>query len=167
VLEALWVPKYTNVTAYYDYPGFSEIMVAIAKSRQRHRLSANPNEMRENFVLHAKMENFPFTPSEEGTIERHRFTRRMTAYQSWVRLFVVPLLFVLIDKMFKNIFSLICSENRSGILPLTHSEGVAETSIHSFHSRLISEGLEEVSQIFLRDTHILPKLLSYEEYYRR
>jgi hypothetical protein len=30
--------------------------------------------------------------------------------------------------------------------------------IHTYHSRFIPEGVAEVSQIFLRDTHILPKL---------
>jgi hypothetical protein len=28
----------------------------------------------------------------------------------------------------------------------------------TYHSRFISEGVAEVSQIFLRDTHVLPKL---------
>jgi hypothetical protein len=32
-----------------------------------------------------------------------------------------------------------------------------------YHSRLIPEGVAEVSQIFLRDTHVSPKLVSYEE----
>jgi hypothetical protein len=39
--------------------------------------------------------------------------------------------------------------------------------IHTYHSRFIPEGVAEVSQIFLRDTHVLPKLVSYEEHYRR
>jgi hypothetical protein len=34
------------------------------------------------------------------------------------------------------------------------------------HSRFIPEGLA-VSQIFFRDTHVLPKLVSYEEHCRR
>jgi hypothetical protein len=29
--------------------------------------------------------------------------------------------------------------------------------IHTFHSRFIPEGVAEVSQIFLRDTHAIPK----------
>jgi hypothetical protein len=33
--------------------------------------------------------------------------------------------------------------------------------IYTYHWRLIPEGVE-VSQIFLRDTHVLPKLFSYE-----
>jgi hypothetical protein len=37
--------------------------------------------------------------------------------------------------------------------------------IHTYHSRFIPEGIAEVSQIFLRDTHVLPKLVSYEEHY--
>jgi hypothetical protein len=35
------------------------------------------------------------------------------------------------------------------------------------HSRFIPEGVVEVSQIFLRDTHVLLKLVSYEEHCRR
>jgi hypothetical protein len=34
--------------------------------------------------------------------------------------------------------------------------------IHTYHSRFISEGVAEISQIFLRDTHCLPKLVSHE-----
>jgi hypothetical protein len=30
--------------------------------------------------------------------------------------------------------------------------------IHTYQSRFIPEGVAEVSQIFLRDTHVLPKL---------
>jgi hypothetical protein len=40
--------------------------------------------------------------------------------------------------------------------------------IHTYHSRFIPEGVAEVSQIFLRDTLVLPKLLiSYEEHCKR
>jgi hypothetical protein len=39
--------------------------------------------------------------------------------------------------------------------------------IHTYHSRFIPEGVAEVSQIFLRNTHVLPKLVSYEQYCRR
>jgi hypothetical protein len=38
---------------------------------------------------------------------------------------------------------------------------------HTYHSRLIPEGVEEASQIFSRDAHVLPKLVSYEEHCRR
>jgi hypothetical protein len=31
--------------------------------------------------------------------------------------------------------------------------------LHTYHSRLIPEGVGEVSQIFLLDTHVLPKLV--------
>jgi hypothetical protein len=31
-----------------------------------------------------------------------------------------------------------------------------------YHSRFIPVGVAEASQIFLRDVHVLPKLLSYE-----
>jgi hypothetical protein len=41
------------------------------------------------------------------------------------------------------------------------------TYIHTYHSRFIPEGVAEVSQIFLRDTHVLPKLVRYEEHCRR
>jgi hypothetical protein len=37
--------------------------------------------------------------------------------------------------------------------------------IRTYHSRLIPEGVAEASQIFLRDAHVLPKLLSYKEYF--
>jgi hypothetical protein len=39
--------------------------------------------------------------------------------------------------------------------------------IHTYHSRFIPERVAEVSQIFLRDTLVLPKLVSYEEHCRR
>jgi hypothetical protein len=39
--------------------------------------------------------------------------------------------------------------------------------IHTYHSRFIPKGVAGASQIFLRDAHVLPKLLSYEEYCRR
>jgi hypothetical protein len=39
--------------------------------------------------------------------------------------------------------------------------------LHTDHSRFILEEVPEASQIVLRDTHVLPKLLSYEEYCRR
>jgi hypothetical protein len=38
--------------------------------------------------------------------------------------------------------------------------------IHTNHSRLIPERVAETSQIFLRDTHILPKWLGYAKYCR-
>jgi hypothetical protein len=39
--------------------------------------------------------------------------------------------------------------------------------MYVYHSRFIPEGVAEVSQIFLRDTHVLLKLVSYEEHCRR
>jgi hypothetical protein len=39
--------------------------------------------------------------------------------------------------------------------------------LYTYHSRLISEGAAEASQIFLRDAHVLPKRLSYAEHCRR
>jgi hypothetical protein len=41
------------------------------------------------------------------------------------------------------------------------------TYIHTYQSRFSPEGIAKASQIFLRDVHVLPKLLSYLEYYRR
>jgi hypothetical protein len=38
---------------------------------------------------------------------------------------------------------------------------------HTYDSRFISEGVAEVSQIFFRDTHVLPKLVSNGEHCRR
>jgi hypothetical protein len=35
-------------------------------------------------------------------------------------------------------------------------------NIHTYQSRFIPEGVAEASQIFLREAHVLPKLLSYE-----
>jgi hypothetical protein len=35
------------------------------------------------------------------------------------------------------------------------------------HSQFIPEEVAETSQMFLRDTRIIPKLLSYEKYFRR
>jgi hypothetical protein len=39
-------------------------------------------------------------------------------------------------------------------------------NVHTYHSRFIPEGVAEVSQIFPRDTHVLPKFVSYEEHLR-
>jgi hypothetical protein len=44
---------------------------------------------------------------------------------------------------------------------------IESNNIHTYHSRFIPKGVAEVSQIFLRDTHVLPKLVSYEEHCRR
>jgi hypothetical protein len=38
--------------------------------------------------------------------------------------------------------------------------------IHTYHKRLIPEEVAELSQIFLRGTHVLTKLVSYEEHWR-
>jgi hypothetical protein len=37
------------------------------------------------------------------------------------------------------------------------------TYIHTYHSHFIPEGVAEVSQIFLKYTHVLPKLVNHEE----
>jgi hypothetical protein len=39
--------------------------------------------------------------------------------------------------------------------------------IHTYRSRFIPEGVAEAIQIFLRDTHVLQKLVAYEEHCRR
>jgi hypothetical protein len=36
--------------------------------------------------------------------------------------------------------------------------------IHTYHSRFILKGVAEVSQIFHRNAHVLPKRLNYEKY---
>jgi hypothetical protein len=40
----------------------------------------------------------------------------------------------------------------------------SDRDIHTYHLRFIPEGVVEVSQIFLRDSHVLPKLVSYEKH---
>jgi hypothetical protein len=41
-------------------------------------------------------------------------------------------------------------------------KSLAKAGVHTYHSRFIPEGVAEASQIFLRDSHVLPKLFSYE-----
>jgi hypothetical protein len=41
------------------------------------------------------------------------------------------------------------------------------TYIPTYHSFFIPDGIAEVFQIFLRDTHVLTELVSYEEHCRR
>jgi hypothetical protein len=41
-----------------------------------------------------------------------------------------------------------------------------EIYIHKYHLCFIPEGIAEIYRTFLRDTHVLPKLLSYKEYCR-
>jgi hypothetical protein len=36
--------------------------------------------------------------------------------------------------------------------------------VYPYHSRFILDGVAEASRVFLRDAHVLPKRLSYEEY---
>jgi hypothetical protein len=38
--------------------------------------------------------------------------------------------------------------------------------VHTYHSHFIPEGVAEAFQIFFRNAHVLPKLISYEEYCR-
>jgi hypothetical protein len=56
-----------------------------------------------------------------------------------------------------------CVGKNGGISPVKKNLVI----IHTYHSRFIPGGVAEVSQIFLRDTHVLPKLVSYEENCRR
>jgi hypothetical protein len=52
------------------------------------------------------------------------------------------------------------------VILLTHGPMLSEIKniyllyIHTYHSRVIPEGVAEVSQTFLRDTHVLRKLVS-------
>jgi hypothetical protein len=41
------------------------------------------------------------------------------------------------------------------------------SGVHTHTTHTIPEGAAEASQTFLRDTHVLPKLVSYEEYCKR
>jgi hypothetical protein len=43
----------------------------------------------------------------------------------------------------------------------------SETYNKAYHSRFNPEGVAEASQIFLRDTHVLPILVSYEKHCKR
>jgi hypothetical protein len=42
--------------------------------------------------------------------------------------------------------------------------GSLKVYIHKYHSRFVPEGLAKASQLFLQDTSIKLKLLSYEKY---
>jgi hypothetical protein len=46
-----------------------------------------------------------------------------------------------------------------------HELRILRLYIHTIHA--LSPKGQQASQIFLRDAHILPQLLSYEEYYRQ
>jgi hypothetical protein len=59
-----------------------------------------------------------------------------------------------------------CTTNNR-TLKLQNKKENIKIYIHTYHSRFISEAVAEVTQIFLRDTHVLPKLVSYEEHCRR
>jgi hypothetical protein len=47
---------------------------------------------------------------------------------------------------------------------LTIVTSITHTYIHTYHSRFILQGVTETTQIFLPDTHILLKWLSYKKY---
>jgi hypothetical protein len=61
-----------------------------------------------------------------------------------------------------------CSIGKEAV-PTSHYETKMDITkyIHTNHSRFISEGVAEASQILLQNAHVLLKLLSYEEYCRR
>jgi hypothetical protein len=63
--------------------------------------------------------------------------------------------------------ALLTHERHQKSLLFLSSDTGSKLSIHTYHSRFIPEGVAEVSQIFLRDTHVLPKLVSNEEHCRR
>jgi hypothetical protein len=46
-------------------------------------------------------------------------------------------------------------------------DGAVHKGTYTYHSRFIPEGVEEVYQIVFRDTHVIPKFVSYEEHCRR
>jgi hypothetical protein len=47
-------------------------------------------------------------------------------------------------------------------IPFLLALQVSSENVHTYHSRVILEGVAELSQISLRDAHVLPKLFSYE-----
>jgi hypothetical protein len=49
----------------------------------------------------------------------------------------------------------------------TNTNNIKRVYIHTYHSRFIPEGVAEASHIFLRDIHVSPKLVGYEEHCRR
>jgi hypothetical protein len=57
----------------------------------------------------------------------------------------------------------LCSDKKQG-------QGHLKTYIHihtrTYHSRFIPEGVAKLSQIFHRNTHVSPKLVSYEDHCR-
>jgi hypothetical protein len=60
----------------------------------------------------------------------------------------------------------VCAQVFCGIF-YVYTRSLLHTYINTYHSRFILEGVAEASQIFLRDAHVLPKLVSYEIYCRR
>jgi hypothetical protein len=71
-----------------------------------------------------------------------------------------------------DIYSLIWNISNKQLITYSCTSGnmklkLFTSYIHTYHSRFIPEGVAEVTQIFLRDTYVLPKLVSYEEHCRR
>jgi hypothetical protein len=75
-----------------------------------------------------------------------------------------------IDEKGNDVFIPMCN-----LLPMVNPDDLGEwhyfsnrigNIIHTYHSRFIPEGVAEVSQLFLQDTHVLPKLVSYEKHCR-
>jgi hypothetical protein len=58
-----------------------------------------------------------------------------------------------------------CTTNYQTLVLQNKKENI-KIYIHTYHSRFIPEGVAEVTQIFFRDTHVLSKLVSYQEHCR-
>jgi hypothetical protein len=67
----------------------------------------------------------------------------------------------------KVLISVWCFLKRDPLIEIVKNNELGKRYIHTYHSRFIPEGEAEVSQKFFRDTHVLPKLVSYEEHFRR
>jgi hypothetical protein len=63
-------------------------------------------------------------------------------------------------------FSL-CVIYKEGLSPSSEDINRQTMMIYHHTTHTIPEGTAETAQIFSRDTHVLPKWLSYEKYYRR
>jgi hypothetical protein len=73
---------------------------------------------------------------------------------------------ICIFSIFQNLTEFNTAHNRRiSMLGISTDDGtdVMKVRYHIYHSRFIPEGVAEESHIFLRDTHVLPKLVSYED----
>jgi hypothetical protein len=73
---------------------------------------------------------------------------------------VIPISFIIWFYAITSALFNVCTVKSTPRYTLTY----IHTYIHTYHSRFIPEGIAEV---FLRDTYVLPKLVSYEEHCRR